>query len=139
MVTYKHDIENVNWEEMKATLSQDKFDNGRSAEQLKASFANSYGTCIAYEGDHIIGTARVLSDGICNAYIVDVWTFTPYRHQGIASKMMRILLDKLQGQHVCLFTDDSIPFYEKLGFTERETCLEQIIGKWLVNTSLIDG
>ncbi|WP_298914919.1 GNAT family N-acetyltransferase [uncultured Nostoc sp.] len=124
---------------MKATLSQDKFDNGRSAEQLKASFTNSYATCIAYAGDHIIGTARGLSDGICNAYIVDIWTFTPYRHQGIASTMMRTLLDKLQGQYVCLFTDDSIQFYKKLGFTERETCLEQIIGKWLVNTSLTDS
>ena len=62
MVTYKHDLENIDWEEMKATLSQDKFDNGRSAEQLKASFANSYATCIAYVGDRIIGTARGLSD-----------------------------------------------------------------------------
>ncbi|MCC5643530.1 GNAT family N-acetyltransferase [Nostoc sp. CHAB 5824] len=139
MVTYKHHLENVDWEEMKATLSQDKFDNGRNAEQLKASFTNSYATCIAYGGDRIIGTARVLSDGICNAYIVDVWTFTPYRHQGIASTMMRILLDKLQGQHVCLVTDDSIQFYKKLGFTETETSMEQTIGKWLVNTLLADG
>ncbi len=133
MVTYKRDLENVDWEEMKATLSQDKFDNGRSPEQLKASFANSYATCIAYVGDRIIGTVRVLSDGICNAYIVDVWTFTPYRHQGIASTMMRILLGELQGQHVCLFTDDAIQFYKKLGFIEKETCMEQVIGKWLVN------
>lgn len=65
MVIYKCDLENVDWEEMKATLSQDKFDKGRSPEQLKASFTNSYSTCIAYEGDRIIGTARVLSDGIC--------------------------------------------------------------------------
>lgn len=139
MVTYKQDLENVDWQEMKATLSEDKFDNGRSAEQLKASFTNSFATCIAYAGDRIMGTARVLSDGICNAYIVDVWTFTPYRHQGIASTMMQILLEKLQGQHVCLFTDDSIDFYKKLGFTETETCMEQVIGKWLANTSLIDG
>ncbi|WP_242057691.1 MULTISPECIES: GNAT family N-acetyltransferase [Nostoc] len=124
---------------MKATLSQDKFDNGRSPEQLRASFTNSYATCIAYAGDRIIGTTRVLSDGICNAYIVDVWTFTPYRHQGIASTMMRILLGKLQGQHVCLVTDDSIQFYKKLGFTETETCMEQTIGKWLRNTLLAEG
>ncbi|MDM9381560.1 GNAT family N-acetyltransferase [Chlorogloeopsis sp. ULAP01] len=118
---------------MKATLSQDHFDNGRSPEQLKTSFTNSYRTCIAYAGDRIIGTARVLSDGVCNAYIVDVWTFTPYRHQGIASTMMEILLGELQGQHVCLFTDDAIKFYKKIGFSEKETCLELVVGKWLNN------
>ncbi|WP_315790028.1 GNAT family N-acetyltransferase [Fischerella sp. JS2] len=133
MISYKRDLENVDWEEMKATLTQDKFDNGRSPEQLRASFANSYATCIAYAGDRIIGTARVLSDGVCNADIVDVWTFSPYRHQGIASTIMRTLLAELQGQHVCLFTDDAIDFYKKLGFTKKETCLELVVGKWLSN------
>ncbi len=133
IITYKRDLENVDWEEMKATLSQDKFDNGRTPEQLRVSFANSYATCIAYAGDRIIGTARVLSDGVCNAYIVDVWTFSPYRHQGIATTMMRTLLAELQGQHVCLFTDDTIDFYKKLGFTQKETCLELVVGKWLRN------
>lgn len=142
MIIYKRDLKNVDWEEMKATLSQDNFDNGRTPEQLRASFTNSYSTCIAYADDvslqgtlQIIGTARVLSDGICNAYIVDVWTFTPYRRQGIASTMMRILLAELQGQHVCLFTDNAIDFYKKLNFIEGETCMEQVIGKWLINTS----
>ncbi|BAZ67362.1 MAG: GNAT family N-acetyltransferase [Pelatocladus maniniholoensis HA4357-MV3] len=133
IIIYKRDLENVDWEEMKATLSQDKFDNGRSPEQLRVSFANSYATCIAYAGDRIIGTARVLSDGVCNAYIVDVWTFSPYRHQGIATTMMRTLLTELQGQHVCLFTDDTIDFYKKLGFTQKETCLELVVGNWLNN------
>ncbi|BAY45126.1 GCN5-related N-acetyltransferase [Scytonema sp. HK-05] len=134
MLTYKRDLKNVNWEEMKTTLSQDKFDNGRSPEQLRASFTNSYATCIAYAENRIIGTARVLSDGICNAYVVDVWTFTPYRRQGVASTMMRMLLDELQGQHICLFTDTALNFYKKLGFTKGETCMEKVIGKWLVNT-----
>jgi hypothetical protein len=40
----------------------------------------------------------------CNAYIVDVWTFTPHWHQGIASTMITIILEKLPGKHVCLFT-----------------------------------
>jgi hypothetical protein len=54
-------------------------------------------------------------------------------NQGIASKMISLLLEKLPGQHVCLFTDDALDFYKKLGFTERGTCMEKVIGKWLVN------
>ncbi|MCC5638086.1 GNAT family N-acetyltransferase [Nostoc sp. CHAB 5844] len=133
MIIYQRHLENVNWQEMKATLTQDNFDNSRSPEQLQASFANSYRTCIAYAGNQIIGTARVLSDGICNAYIVDVWTFTPYRRQGIASQMMQTLLNELPGQHICLFTDEALEFYQKLGFKKGETCMEQVIGKWLEN------
>lgn len=118
---------------MKATLRQDQFDNGRSAEQLKVSFENSYATCVAYAEGRIIGTARALSDGVCNAYIVDVWTFSPFRRQGIARKMMEVLLSQLHGQHVCLFTDDATDFYKKLGFVEQPVSLTQVIGTWLVN------
>ena len=132
-ITYKRDLADVDWEEMKATLIKDKFHNGRTTEQLKTSFANSYSTCIAYVDERIIGTARVLSDGVCNAYIVDVWTLTAFRRQGIARKMMEILTDELQGQHVYLFTDDSIDFYKKLGFEKQAIGLAKVIGKWLVN------
>ena len=68
-IIYKLNLDDVNWNEMKETLSQDKFDNGRSPKQLKKSFENSHSTCIAYADNRIIGTARVLSDGICNAIL----------------------------------------------------------------------
>ena len=132
-VTYKTNLANVDWTEMKTTLFQDAFDNGRSPEQLKRSFENSYATCIAYADNRIIGTARVLSDGVCNAYVVDVWTLTAYRRQGIARQMMQILLDKLKGQHVYLFTDDTPEFYRKIGFAEQPIGMGQVIGRCLVN------
>lgn len=132
-VTYKADLADVDWAEMKATLRSDAFDNGRSPEQLKSSFENSYATCIAYLNNRIVGTARVLSDGVCNAYIVDVWTLTSYRCQGIAQTMMQILLAKLKGQHVYLFTDDVPEFYRKIGFTEQPIGMSKVVGKWLIN------
>ena len=132
-ITYKCDLDGVDWRAMKTTLVRDAFDNGRTPEQLKASFENSYGTCIAYDGDRIVGTARVLSDGVCNAYIVDVWTLSDYRRQGIARTMLQLLMDDLPGQHVYLFSDDAADFYKKLGFRERPIGLEKVVGTWLVN------
>jgi ribosomal protein S18 acetylase RimI-like enzyme len=132
-VAYKRDLDGVDWDEMKSTLQKDDFDNGRTPVQLKSSFEKSYSTCIAYINKRIIGTARVLSDGICNAYVVDVWTLSAYRRQGIARTMMQLLLDELQGQHVYLFTDDAVDFYKKLGFTERPVGMEVVVGTWLVN------
>ena len=134
--TYKDDLEGIDWDEMKATLSEDRFDNGRTPAQLERSFAQSAHVCLAHTEGKIIGTARALSDGVCNGYIVDVWTLTAYRHQGIASAMMRRLLDAMPGQHVYLFSDDAADFYKKIGFTERPVGLELVVGQWLDNAPL---
>lgn len=131
-ITYKHDLDGVDWAEMKATLARDDFDNGRTPEQLRASFANSAASVIAYAPDgRIIGTVRALSDGVCNAYVVDVWTLSEFRKQGIATRMMQLLLDQFAGQHVYLFTDDAAPFYKKLGFEEQGIGLGRVVGQWL--------
>ncbi len=132
-ITYRMDVTGVDWEEMRNILIADDFDNGRSVEQYRRSFENTYAVCIAYAEGRIIGTARALSDGVCNAYIVDVWTYTPYRRQGIARTMIQKLIGKLPGQHVYLFTDDSPDFYRRLGFKDRGVGLEIMSGQWLVN------
>ena len=132
-IIYKTNLENIDWTEMKTTLRQDAFDNGRSPEQLKASFENSYAVCIAYAEGRIIGTARVLSDGVCNAYLVDVWTLSEFRHKGIASTMIQKLLSQLSGQHIYLQTDDAEELYAKLGFVEQPTGMSKVVGEWLVN------
>jgi predicted GNAT family acetyltransferase len=130
-IIYKTDLVNVDWQEMKSTLAIDQFDNGRSPTQLQESFTNSFASVIAYSDNEIVGTARVLSDGICNAYIVDVWTFTKYRRRGVASTMMNILLKHLSGQHVYLFTDQAVEFYETLGFKPQSVGMGKVVGEWL--------
>lgn len=134
-IRYQFDLKGVDWTKMKAAVAADNFDNGRTPEQLRQSFENSFAACIAYAAERIVGTARVLSDGVCNAYLVDAWTLTAFRHRGIASTMVRLLLDKLSGQHVYTFTDDVVEFYKKLGFAERATGLEIVVGRWLNHNS----
>ena len=130
-VIYKTHLEDINWKEMKETLAMDKFDNGRTPGHLENSFRHSYATVIAYINNQIVGTARALSDGVCNAYIVDVWTLTKYRRRGIASRMMGILSHHLRGQHVYLFADDVTPFYETLGFKAQSVGMGKVVGEWL--------
>ncbi|MBI5667683.1 MAG: GNAT family N-acetyltransferase [Chloroflexi bacterium] len=127
------DVAGVDWDEMRNTLIADNYDNGRTVEQYRRSFENTYAVCIAYADGRIIGTARALSDGVCNAYVVDVWTYTPYRKQGIARTMIQKLLEKLPGQHVYLFTDDVPDFYRRIGFKDRGVGLEILSGQWLIN------
>jgi len=132
-ITYETNLGGVDWAEMKATLAEDDFDNGRTPEQLRASFENSYAGVVAYDAGRIVGTARVLSDGVCNAYVVDVWTRSPYRKRGVARRMFEMLEAGLEGQHVYLFTDDAADFYSKLGFKEQSTGMSKVVGVWLRN------
>jgi ribosomal protein S18 acetylase RimI-like enzyme len=134
-ISYKTDLRHVDWAQMKAAVNADDFDNGRTPAQLRLSFENSYATVIAYAGDQIVGTARALSDGVCNAYIVDVWTLTAHRRRGIASEMMRRLFERLAGQHVYLFTDDAQELYESLGFQVQGVGMGLVVGEWLQNGS----
>lgn len=130
-ISYRTDLAGVDWARLKAALGADDFDNGRSPEQLRVSFENSEFTVLAFQGDEVVGTARALSDGVCNAYVVDVWTQSPFRLRGIARTMMESLLSRLDGQHVYLFTDDCTGFYKKLGFQVQPVGLGQVMGRWL--------
>lgn len=133
-ISYKSDCDGVDWVAMKVALVTDNFDNGRTPAQLESSFRNSAVVALAFAGERPIGTARALSDGVCNAYIVDVWTDTLYRRQGVARTMMQMLVERLAGQHVFLWTDDAEGFYQRIGF-ERCNCiaLHRVSGEWLVN------
>ncbi len=131
-IQYKLDIQGVDWDDMKSTLKSDKWDNGRTPKQYKDSFENSYVTCLVYDEASLIGISRALSDGVGNAYIMDMWTHSSYRMQGIARQMMEYLLDSLPGQHVYLQTDDdTLEFYEKLGFKKRPNGMEIVVGEYL--------
>ena len=138
-IRYTRTPEGVDWNALKADLRADDFDNGRTPEQLQRSFANSHAVCFAWAEGRVIGKARVLSDGVCNAYLVDVWTFTPYRRQGIATQMIDLLLNELPGQHVYLQADDDVlDFYARLGFQEQPRGLCRVVGKWLDSEPTFD-
>jgi ribosomal protein S18 acetylase RimI-like enzyme len=132
-VRIESSLDGIDWAQAKADLAADDFDNGRSAEALRRSFEQSQHVAIARDGDRVVGMARLLSDGVCNAYVVDVWTQSSYRRQGIASKLMRLLVDAVPGQHVGLQTNDAQALYESLGFTRQPEYWSRMSGTWLDN------
>ncbi len=132
-VEYSTSPEGIDWAALIATLAADAFDNGRSTAQMEASFRNSFCCIFASDGGRIIGTGRALSDGVCNAYIVDMWTQSAYRRRGIGRTMLDTLCDQLTGQHVYLFTDDRQEFYTACGFLPRATGMQRVVGQWLRN------
>jgi predicted GNAT family acetyltransferase len=124
-------LEGIDWAQAKADLAADDFDNGRSPRALQVSFEQSQHVAIARDGDRVVGMARLLSDGVCNAYLLDVWTCSAYRRQGTA--MVRRLMERVPGQHIGLQTDDAQVFYATLGYRTQPAFMSAISGAWLAN------
>jgi ribosomal protein S18 acetylase RimI-like enzyme len=132
-VRFDRSLDGIDWEEAKSDLAADDFDNGRSPAALRRSFERSQHVAFARDGSRVVGMARLLSDGVCNAYLVDVWTQSAYRRRGIASTLVRMLLEEVPGQHVGLQTDDAQPLYESLGFRPQPEFWSRVVGSWLDN------
>lgn len=126
-------IDRVDWQQAKADLAADDFDNGRSAAALRRSFAQSQQVAFGWLDARLVGMARLLSDGVCNAYLVDVWTHSSFRRRGIATAMVGHLLAAVPGQHVGLQTDHAADFYRSLGFRLQPEFMSRVVGGWLVN------
>jgi GNAT superfamily N-acetyltransferase len=133
------DLDGVDWNVVRADLIADAFDNGRTPGALHRSFAAVPHVAIAWDGDTVVGTARLLSDGVCNAYLVDVWTRSSHRRQGVGSAMVRDLVARVPGQHIALQTDDGQSFYESLGFRPQPEMWSIVVGTWLDNDANRDG
>jgi ribosomal protein S18 acetylase RimI-like enzyme len=132
-VTVDGRIERVDWERAKADLAADRFDNGRSAAALRRSFEQSQHVAFAWQDGRLVGMARMLSDGVCNAYLLDVWTLSSLRRRGIGAALVRHLVEAVPGQHVGLQTGDAASFYASLGFREQPRFLSLVAGRWLDN------
>ena len=126
-------LDGIDWAAVRADLIADDFDNGRSADALRRSFEQSQHVAVARDGERVVGLARLLSDGVCNAYLVDVWTASSHRRRGIAARMVRQLVDAVPGQHVGLQTDDAQALYRSVGFRPQPEFWSLVSGRWLDN------
>jgi ribosomal protein S18 acetylase RimI-like enzyme len=132
-ITFDASTDGVDWQQAKTDLAADGFDNGRSADALRRSFENSRHVAFAYDGERVVGMGRMLSDGVCNAYVVDLWTHSAYRRRGIASSLMRMLAAEVPGQHIGLQTDDAQELYRALGYEPQPEFWSTVAGRWLDN------
>ncbi len=127
-------LDGIDWELVTADLAADHFDNGRSPAALRRSFEQSQHVAVARADDgRVVGLARLLSDGVCNAYLVDVWTASAHRRRGVATEMLRQLEAQVPGQHVGLQTADASAFYATLGYVAQPQFLARVVGAWLDN------
>jgi GNAT superfamily N-acetyltransferase len=124
-------LEGVDWPALKAALVADDFDNLRTPEEYRRSHEGSHAVVVGTCDGEYVANGRLLSDGVCNAYLVDIWTATPYRRRGVGRQVVQRLVETVPGQHVGLFTDERADFYTALGFRPRAGGMGTVVGSWL--------
>jgi len=90
----------------------------KNPEDIIDAFHNSY-YVTAYLDDALIAFARAISDDYYYTGIFDVIVKPDYHKQGIAKKMMKMLMQKFKGTYFFLFyTPGNKVFYEKCSFED---------------------
>lgn len=96
---------------------------GRTVEATREMLANTDLALSAWDGTHLIGFGRVLTDFVYRASIWDVIVDPAFQRQDIGTQIMKRILDHPALKRVELFwlcTRDKQSFYEKLGFSAKE-------------------
>jgi GNAT superfamily N-acetyltransferase len=92
----------------------------RSREDVATQIAGSWRVVGAYDdatGDQV-AFARALSDGVCEAYLADVFVLPGHRGHGLGKALVAAMIDEGPGAHLrwTLFTGDAHGLYGQFGF-----------------------
>ncbi len=101
-------FENLGWNRLNQT-----------AEQLLQTEQQSWAHVYAYDGNLLVGAARIVSDGVATGFLCGLGVDPCYRNKGIGTQMAHILLEKCKQSNIYteLFCEEKlVPFYNRLGF-----------------------
>jgi ribosomal protein S18 acetylase RimI-like enzyme len=91
-------------------------------DKMKRAFENSLLVLSAWKDDELLGLVRVIGDGETILYIQDLLVKPSAKRQGIASMLVKSVIDKYPGvRQKVLITDDNVEstsFYQSIGFKE---------------------
>lgn len=86
-------------------------------ESLQKNLDGSYAWCTAWDGEHLVGFMRAISDGVSDTYMLDLIVSKEYRKAGIGREIVHTLYRHLKEQGiewiVCIGVPSSEAFYAK--------------------------
>ena len=126
MISYKLGLEYINWSELfdlyKRVGMLKRFIENREFDKIQSAFQKSYKVVTAWDEKKLIGSCRMLSDGICYGAIFDVAVLPEYQKKGVGKGLMKLLLKKEESMTIHLTsTFGNEDFYKKLGFKKHKT------------------
>ncbi len=90
---------------------------------LKNSLQNSFCVFCAEQNGEIVGIFRALSDGVSDAYLLDLYVEKLHRNCGVATELCRGILQYLKAKNIewitCISTQEGAFIYKKFGSEMR--------------------
>ncbi len=84
---------------------------------------NSWYIVSAYYNGTMVGTGRMITDGLLHAMIFDMIVAPDYQGKGVGAEILKILVDKCKKQKIrdiqLFCAKGKSGFYKKHGFSER--------------------
>ena len=100
----------------------ERFAYTRYPEVLEKAVNNCLNVWTAWDGDKLVGLARVVGDGYTIIYIQDILILKDYQKRGIGSKILKLILKKYESvRQIILLTDDTektVNYYKKNGLVK---------------------
>jgi len=90
-----------------------------SAKELHLAMQQSWFAVYAYQGERLVGTGRVVSDGAINAYLCGLGVHQDHRNKGIGTEISRRLVEhcRTRNLHIQFFCEERlVPYYSAMGF-----------------------
>jgi ribosomal protein S18 acetylase RimI-like enzyme len=121
--TWSEALDDVDWQELSALMRAALGD--KDAELLRTAFTNSLFRCFVYDEGRIVGTGRVLGDGVDAAYLCDVAILPSHQGLGLGQAIVSRLLEQARGHRKIILY--AVPgkegFYARLGFRRMTTAM----------------
>ena len=117
--TISSEKQHVNIDILHDMLSRSYWAKDRTRDEVEKSVANSM--CFSLlKNDELIGFARVLTDSMAYAIILDMIIRNNFRDQGLGQWIMQCICDhpEIRPLRQLLWTGDADDFYRKSGFEE---------------------
>jgi len=104
-------------------------DNGNH-ELIRRIVSGSHCFLTVRDGNEIVGMGRAISDGVNDAYIQDVTVFPRFRRQGLATKIVKEIVERLLADNMrwigLIAQNRTHSLYRKIGFDEMPFSLPML-------------
>lgn len=109
-------------EQLLTLFQQAPWAKGRTLNDARDMLRHTDVALCAWDGDHLVGFGRVITDFVYRATIWDVIVDEAYQKQGIGTEIVQRILHHPRLKKVELFwlCTRRPGFYEKLGFSSKE-------------------
>ncbi len=113
----------LDWPEV-SRLYEVSFGYRLPPDSLERIFMASHTVCTAHDGNRLCGAVYAISDGVLDATIHGLAVHPDYQGRGIATRMMKEIVQKLGSLAILLTTEpEYVDYYRQMGFRRHRATM----------------